>query len=57
MVTDFANFDVLNKAWEAWLPAGCVPSRACVKIELADPELLVEMTFVAAASNKKDHDW
>jgi enamine deaminase RidA (YjgF/YER057c/UK114 family) len=48
-VTDFSNFDELNKAWEAWLPAGCAPSRACVKVELADPELLVEMAFVAAA--------
>ncbi|KHT62069.1 endoribonuclease L-PSP [Photobacterium gaetbulicola] len=48
-VTDFANFDALNAAWEAWLPQGCAPSRACVKVELADPSLLVEMAFVAAA--------
>ncbi|MGF1737028.1 RidA family protein [Photobacterium satsumensis] len=48
-VTDFANFDALNTAWEAWLPEGCAPSRACVKVELADPSLLVEMAFVAAA--------
>ena len=48
-VTDFANFDALNAAWEAWLPEGCAPSRACVKVELADPNLLVEMAFVAAA--------
>ncbi|MGF1679994.1 RidA family protein [Photobacterium minamisatsumaniensis] len=48
-VTDFANFDALNVAWEAWLPEGCAPSRACVKVELANPDLLVEMAFVAAA--------
>ena len=48
-VTDFANFAALNDAWEAWLPEGCAPSRACVKAELADPALLVEMAFVAAA--------
>jgi enamine deaminase RidA (YjgF/YER057c/UK114 family) len=48
-VTDFANFDALNEAWEAWLPAGCAPSRACVKAELANPALLVEIAFVAAA--------
>ncbi|GHA60657.1 RidA family protein [Photobacterium aphoticum] len=47
-VTDFANFGALNEAWEAWLPEGCAPSRACVKAELADPEYLVEIAFVAA---------
>ena len=48
-VTDFANLDALNAAWEAWLPAGCAPSRACLKVELADPDYLVEIAFVAAA--------
>jgi enamine deaminase RidA (YjgF/YER057c/UK114 family) len=48
-VTDFASFASFNAAWEAWLPAGCAPSRACVKAELARPELLVEIAFVAAA--------
>ena len=47
-VTDFTNFDVLNQEWEAWLPEGCAPSRACVKAELADPAYLVEIAFVAA---------
>ncbi len=51
-VTDFANFDALNKEWDAWFPEGTAPSRACVKVELADPELLVEMAFVAAAGDK-----
>jgi len=49
-VTDFANFDVLNKEWEAWLPASCAPSRACVKAELANPDYLLEIAFVVAAS-------
>ena len=51
-VTDFANFDALNEVWDAWFPEGCAPSRACVKVELANPELLVEMAFVAAAGEK-----
>ncbi|KEA65770.1 RidA/YER057c/UK114 superfamily, group 2, YoaB-like protein [Marinobacterium lacunae] len=33
-VTDFGNLDAFNRAWEAWLPQGCAPSRACVKVEL-----------------------
>ncbi len=48
-VTDFANLDALNAAWDAWFPEGCAPSRACLKVELADPAFLVEITFVAAA--------
>jgi enamine deaminase RidA (YjgF/YER057c/UK114 family) len=47
-VTDFANLDVLNIAWEAWFPTNCAPSRACLKVELADPAFLVEIAFVAA---------
>lgn len=47
-LTDFANTTALNSAWEAWLPFGCAPSRACVKAELVDPQMLVEIAFVAA---------
>ena len=51
-VTDFANFDSLNEVWDNWFAEGTAPSRACVKVELADPSLLVEMAFVAAAGEK-----
>ncbi len=47
-VTDKANVPALNTAWEAWLPTNCAPSRACVKVELLDPAMLVEIAFVAA---------
>ena len=47
-VTDFANLAVFNEAWIKWLPEGCAPSRACLKVELADPDYLVEIAFVAA---------
>lgn len=47
-LTDFANAAALNTAWEAWLPFGCAPSRACIKAELVDPHMLVEIAFVAA---------
>lgn len=47
-VTDKDNVTALNAAWEAWLPAACAPSRACVKVELLDPAMLVEIAFVAA---------
>lgn len=48
-VTDFANLEALNAQWDSWFPDGTAPSRACVKAELANPEYLVEMAFVAAA--------
>lgn len=47
-ITDKANVPMLNEAWQAWLPEGCAPSRACVKVELLDPAMLVEIAFVAA---------
>jgi len=48
-ITDFSNLERLNVLWDAWFPAGTAPSRSCVKVELADPALLVEMAFTAAA--------
>lgn len=47
-LTDKENIAALNAAWEAWLPEGCAPSRACIKVELLDPAILVEIAFVAA---------
>lgn len=51
-ITDFSNMDGLNEVWDEWFPEGCAPSRACIKAELVDPELLVEMTFTVAAGDK-----
>lgn len=47
-ITDFTYLPTFNALWDAWLPAGCAPSRACIKAELADPNYLVEIAFVAA---------
>ncbi|WP_148714080.1 RidA family protein [Chitinolyticbacter meiyuanensis] len=47
-VTDAADVPALNAAWEAWLPAGAAPSRACIKVELLNPAMKVEIAFVAA---------
>ena len=48
-LTDFANVAGLNAVWDSWFEEGTAPSRACVKVELADPSWLVEMAFTAAA--------
>lgn len=50
-VTDVANVAALNEVWDAWLPAGCAPARACLKVELTHPAMLVEIAFVAAVAD------
>lgn len=37
----------MNEVWQAWLPDGLAPARACVQAELADPRLLVEIMVVS----------
>jgi enamine deaminase RidA (YjgF/YER057c/UK114 family) len=43
---DFAG---MNAVWDAWVVPGQTPTRCCGKVELADPEWLVEIVVVAAA--------
>lgn len=40
---DIADFDAMNEVWDAWLPKGAAPARACVESRLADPRLKVEI--------------
>ena len=35
-----------NTLWEAWVPAGEAPARACVQAVLADPRMLVEVMLI-----------
>ena len=46
-LSDLANGPVLNELWDAWVPEGHAPSRACVQAGLA-PGYLVEMVITAA---------
>jgi len=47
-LTDRAFVSAFNTAWEAWLPAGSAPSRACLIVDLVNPSMLVEIAFVVA---------
>jgi enamine deaminase RidA (YjgF/YER057c/UK114 family) len=47
-LTDLANLSAFNALWERWLPSGSAPSRACVRAELAAPDLAVELVLTAA---------
>ena len=43
-----ANFAAMNKVWNAWVDPENPPARACVKADLARPEILVEIMVTAA---------
>ena len=47
-IADLADFPGMNKAWEAWVPAGNAPPRATVEAKLARPEWKVEIVVTAA---------
>jgi len=42
------DFAAMNLVWNAWVPAGHAPARACVQAAMARPELLVEISVTAA---------
>ncbi|MBB5221703.1 enamine deaminase RidA (YjgF/YER057c/UK114 family) [Amaricoccus macauensis] len=44
---DIGDFAAMNAVWDAWLPAGGAPVRACVEARLADPKLKVEIQVTA----------
>ena len=45
---DISLFDDMNSVWDAWVSKGFEPARACVEAKMARPEILVEMTVIAA---------
>jgi enamine deaminase RidA (YjgF/YER057c/UK114 family) len=45
---DMKDFAGMNAVWDRWVPAGHAPARACVEARMARPELLVEVSIVAA---------
>ncbi|WP_111637056.1 RidA family protein [Marinomonas shanghaiensis] len=45
---DMKDFVAMNAVWDSWIPEGHAPARACVEARLARPELLVEISVVAA---------
>ena len=43
-----AHFEGMNSVWDQWLPKGATPARATVEAKLCEPEILVELSVVAA---------
>lgn len=46
-ITDMTNFSSMNEVWNAWVDPENPPVRACVRADLAVPELLVEIMVTA----------
>jgi enamine deaminase RidA (YjgF/YER057c/UK114 family) len=45
---DIQDFDAMNDAWVAWVPAGAAPARATLQAKLANPDYRVEIVVTAA---------
>ena len=43
------DFAEMNSVWDAWVPKGHTPARACGEAKLATPEYTVEILITAAA--------
>ena len=42
------DFAEMNGVWDAWVPEGAAPARACGSADLAAPGFTVEITVIAA---------
>ena len=49
-LADFADYDAMNRVWDAWTAPGRAPARVCVQAALADPRWKVEIRLTAAVS-------
>lgn len=47
-LADINDFDAMNEVWDAWVPEGHAPARACGESKLAHPDLKVEIIITAA---------
>ncbi len=47
-IRDMKDFSDMNEVWDTWFEEGHKPARACVEARMARPELLIEMSVVAA---------
>lgn len=46
-LADAATFNEMNSVWDAWVPQGHTPARACVESKLAFPQYTVEIGVIA----------
>jgi enamine deaminase RidA (YjgF/YER057c/UK114 family) len=49
-LSDMSDFDEMNAVWDAWVPQGHAPARACGEARLARKELKVEIIVTAVCA-------
>ena len=47
-LADMNDFAQMNEVWDAWVPKGHAPARACGEAKLATPDYKVEVIVTAA---------
>jgi enamine deaminase RidA (YjgF/YER057c/UK114 family) len=47
-LADISDLDAFNAVWDAWVPPGYAPVRACVQARLGNPGYRVELQVTAA---------
>ena len=47
-LASMGDFAEMNAVWDAWVPEGAAPARACGESALATPEFSVEIMITAA---------
>ncbi len=47
-VPDPNDLGGFNEVWDAWVPSGCAPVRACIHAQLTKPAMRVEIQAIAA---------
>ena len=45
---DIGTFAAMNVEWEAWMAGHATPARTTVEARLANPDLLIEISVIAA---------
>lgn len=48
-LSSMSDFEEMNTVWDAWVPEGHAPARACGEAKLARPDFTVEIIVTAAA--------
>lgn len=47
-LADMADYSAVNSVWDAWVPEGFAPVRACMQVVLANPKYRIEIALTAA---------
>lgn len=44
---EMEHFQAMNEVWNAWVPEGYAPARACVQANMAREGILIEISVIA----------